>query len=251
MARVRRREPGTKLRVPSSEIGLVGRISPWKGQHIFIRAAALVHQRFREARFFIIGAALFGEDQYEQEIRRLPGELGIEGIVEFSGFRSDVKQAIAELDLVVHASTQGEPFGQVIIEGMAAGKPVVATDGGGVPEIVEDGHTGILVPMGNVQAMADAICQILAHPVTGPSHGRSGAPADCQPLHTAADRTASRGRLRRNAGLAIDSKCGLTTLPLRVFARDRRTARPPRPARTNPPLPEMKPSSRSDWQSAA
>ena len=165
-ARARNKAPGSEFRV-----GLVGRISPWKGQHIFIQAAALVHQRFREARFFIIGAALFGEDQYEQEIRRLPGELGIEGIVEFTGFRSDVKQAIAELDLVVHASTQGEPFGQVIIEGMAAGKPVVATDGGGVPEIVEDGHTGILVPMGNVQAMADAICQILADPARANAMG--------------------------------------------------------------------------------
>lgn len=152
-------------------VGLVGRISPWKGQHIFIQAAALVHKRFREARFLIIGAALFGEDQYEQEIRRLPGELGIEGIVEFTGFRSDVKRAIAELDLVVHASTQGEPFGQVIIEGMAAGKPVVATDGGGVPEIVEDGHTGILVPMGDAKAMADAICQIIVDPVRAKAMG--------------------------------------------------------------------------------
>lgn len=152
-------------------VGLVGRISPWKGQNIFIQSAALVHQRFPEARFFVIGAALFGEDQYEQEVRKLPGQLGIEGIIEFTGFRSDVKRAIAELDLVVHASTKGEPFGQVIIEGMAAGKPVVATNGGGVPEIVEDGHTGILVPMGDAQAMADAICRIISDPVAAKSMG--------------------------------------------------------------------------------
>jgi glycosyltransferase involved in cell wall biosynthesis len=165
-ARAEDKSPGAQFRV-----GLVGRISPWKGQHIFIQAAALVHQRFREARFLIIGAALFGEDQYEQEVRRLPTELGIDGIVEFTGFRSDVKAAIADLDLLVHASTQGEPFGQVIIEGMAAGKPVVATDGGGVPEIVQDGRTGILVPMGDVQAMAGAICQILVDPVRAKAMG--------------------------------------------------------------------------------
>lgn len=165
-ARAEDKSPGAQFRV-----GLVGRISPWKGQHIFIQAAALVHQRFREARFLIIGAALFGEDQYEQEVRRLPTELGIDGIVEFTGFRSDVKAAIADLDLLVHASTQGEPFGQVIIEGMAAGKPVVATDGGGVPEIVQDGRTGILVPMGDVQAMADAICQILVDPARAQAMG--------------------------------------------------------------------------------
>ena len=152
-------------------VGLVGRISPWKGQHIFIEAAALVNQRFPDARFFIIGAAMFGEDDYEQEVRRLPAQLGIADVVEFTGFRNDVKRAIAELDLVVHASTKGEPFGQVIIEGMAAGKPVVATRGGGVPEIVEDGRTGILVPMGDSQAMAKAICQILSDPAEAKEMG--------------------------------------------------------------------------------
>jgi glycosyltransferase involved in cell wall biosynthesis len=147
-----------------SAVGLIGRISPWKGQHIFIRAAAVVHRDFPDARFFVIGAALFGEDQYDQEIRRLPGQLGIENIVEFAGFRKDVNRAMSELDLVVHASTKGEPFGQVILEAMAAGKPVVATNGGGVPEIVEDGRTGILVPMGDAEALAHAICRILSDP---------------------------------------------------------------------------------------
>ncbi len=71
----------------------------------------------------------------------------------------------------MHASTKGEPFGQVIIEGMAAGKPVVATNGGGVPEIVENGRTGILVPMADVEAMAAAICQILSAPVRGHAMG--------------------------------------------------------------------------------
>ncbi len=152
-------------------VGLVGRISPWKGQHIFIQAAALVNQRFPHARFFIIGAALFGEDQYEQEVRQLPRQLGIQDSVEFSGFRDDIGRAIAELDLLVHASTIGEPFGQVIIEGMAAGKPVVATNGGGVPEIVEDGRTGILVPMADVEAMASAISQVLSDPVSAKAMG--------------------------------------------------------------------------------
>jgi glycosyltransferase involved in cell wall biosynthesis len=145
-------------------IGLIGRISPWKGQHVFLRAAAEVAKRFPEARFVIIGAALFGERGYEREVRELPSRLGIESAVEFTGFREDIHAAIAELDIVVHASTTGEPFGQVIIEGMAAGKPVVATNGGGVPEIVADGRTGILVPMGDAPAMADAICAMLSDP---------------------------------------------------------------------------------------
>ncbi len=155
-------------------VGLIGRISPWKGQHVFLQAAAQVNKQFPNARFVIIGAALFGEEKYEQEVRRLPGQLGIERLVEFTGFSTNVEQAIVELDLVVHASTTGEPFGQVIIEGMAAGKPVVATNGGGVPEIVENGKTGILVPMGDVQAMADAICRILADPALAAEMGSRG-----------------------------------------------------------------------------
>jgi glycosyltransferase involved in cell wall biosynthesis len=155
-------------------IGLIGRISPWKGQHIFLQAAALVFKAFPNARFVIVGAALFGEDEYDMEVRRLPKRLGIEDVVEFAGFRSDIAHVIASLDLVVHASTMGEPFGQVIIEGMAAGKPVVATNGGGVPEIVEDGRTGILVPMGDAQAMADAVCRIIADPARAKEMGIQG-----------------------------------------------------------------------------
>lgn len=155
-------------------VGLIGRISPWKGQHIFIQAAALVNKRFPEARFLIIGAALFGEDEYDREVRQLPGQLGIQDVVKFTGFSNQVSQAIAGLDLVVHASTKGEPFGQVIIEGMAAAKPVVATNGGGVPEIVEDGRTGLLVPMEDAQAMADGICSILADPAKAREMGRLG-----------------------------------------------------------------------------
>jgi glycosyltransferase involved in cell wall biosynthesis len=155
-------------------IGLIGRISPWKGQHIFIRAAAQVQRYFPHARFVIIGAALFGEEKYNEEVRTLPGQLGIEPMVEFTGFCNDIPRMVATLDLVVHASTTGEPFGQVIIEGMAAGKPVVATNGGGVPEIVEDGRTGILVPMGDAQAMADAICRIMVDPDKAAEMGRLG-----------------------------------------------------------------------------
>jgi glycosyltransferase involved in cell wall biosynthesis len=145
-------------------IGLIGRISPWKGQRIFLQAAAIVLKQFPDARFLIIGAPLFNEETYDQEIRSLAKQLGIQTSVEFTGFCSDIPQIISTLSLVVHASTTPEPFGQVIIEGMAAGKPVVATNGGGVPEIVEDGKTGILVPMGDSAAMARAICTLLENP---------------------------------------------------------------------------------------
>jgi len=100
--------------------------------------------------------------------------LGIADRVEFMGFCKDVPERIAAVDILVHASTTGEPFGQVILEGMAEGKPVVATNGGGVPEIVVDGVTGSLVPMGNAQAMADAVCDFLEHPEKAQQMGREG-----------------------------------------------------------------------------
>jgi glycosyltransferase involved in cell wall biosynthesis len=143
-------------------IALIGRICPWKGQHVFLQAAAAVRRRFPNAIFKIVGAALFGEEQYEAELRRLCTELDMNGAIEFTGFCSNVTGLIAELDLVVHASTIAEPFGQVIVEGMAAAKPIVATNGGGVPEIVLDNVTGFLVPMGDASAMAEAICKIVA-----------------------------------------------------------------------------------------
>jgi glycosyltransferase involved in cell wall biosynthesis len=155
-------------------VGIVGRISPWKGQHVFLRAAAEVHRRFPPARFQIIGSALFSEQAYEQEVRTLCTQLGLDGVVEFTGFRSDVPDLIGRLDVLVHASTTGEPFGQVVIEGMAAAKPVVATNGGGVPEIVQDGGTGLLVPMGDPAAMADAIARLLADPDLRRRMGRAG-----------------------------------------------------------------------------
>lgn len=155
-------------------VGLVGRISPWKGQHVFLRAAARVRERFPGARFLVIGGALFEERAYEREVRELARTLGLEECVEFTGHRDDVPELVGGLDLLVHASTTGEPFGQVVVEGMAAGKPVVATRGGGVPEIVEDGVTGLLVPMGDAEAMAGAMERLLADPHAALAMGRRG-----------------------------------------------------------------------------
>jgi glycosyltransferase involved in cell wall biosynthesis len=156
-----------------SRIGLIGRISPWKGQHIFLQAAALVSPVYPGAKFEIIGAPLFSEREYEASLHELCRELRLDEDVDFTGFVEDVAERIAELDIVVHASTTGEPFGQVIIEAMAQQKPVVATDGGGVPEIVEDGVTGLLVPMGDAPRMAQAITYLLDHP-------EIAAPMGCQ-----------------------------------------------------------------------
>lgn len=166
--------PPPVMREDDCVIGLVGRLAPWKGQHIFIEAAARVRARFPEVRFQIIGAALFGENDYERSLHASVEALGLGEVIEFTGFRPDVDVAIANLDILLHASTTGEPVGQVIIEGMVAGKPVIATRGGGVPDIVVDGETGVLVPMGDAAAMAVAMERLLADPDLRQSMGTAG-----------------------------------------------------------------------------
>jgi glycosyltransferase involved in cell wall biosynthesis len=148
---------------PVPRIGIIGRIAPWKGQDVFLEAAALLLRSGVSARFRIVGAPLFGEEAFEQQLRTLAATLGIEAQVEFLGF-GDVPEILRSLDILVHASKTPEPFGQVIIEGMAAELPVIATDGGGAREIIENGTTGVLVPMGDAEALARALARLLAEP---------------------------------------------------------------------------------------
>lgn len=155
-------------------VGLVGRISPWKGQDVFLRAASIVRRQLPAARFQIIGSALFGEREFEQRLHAIVQDQGLADAVEFLGFREDVADLIARLDVLVHASTTGEPFGQVIIEGMAAAKPVIGTRGGAVPEIIVEGETGLLVPMGDADQLAEAICALLADPARARRMGLAG-----------------------------------------------------------------------------
>ncbi|HWH94452.1 MAG TPA: glycosyltransferase, partial [Baekduia sp.] len=128
-------------------VGIVGRITPWKGQHVFLEAFA---RAFPDpgVRAAVIGSATFGEDAYERELRDKARALGIEDRVDFTGFVEDVGGELRRLDLLVHASVLPEPFGLVVIEGMAAGVPVIAAAAGGPAEHIEDGREGLLVPPG-------------------------------------------------------------------------------------------------------
>ena len=104
---------------------------------------------------------------------------GWSGAVDFLGFREDVPELMRGLDILVHASVIGEPFGQVVAEGMAAGCAVVATRGGGVPEIVVDGESGLLVEMGDAAGMAAAIGRLCGGCGIAAADGGGGPEADC------------------------------------------------------------------------
>lgn len=145
-------------------VGMVGRISPWKGQDVFLRAVAeAVGDGPKCAiRARVIGSALFGEDAHAAAMRQLTEELGIAHCVEWRGFREDMAAELAELDVLVHCSTTPEPFGQVVVEGMAAALAVVSTDVGGPAEVIDDGRTGLLVPPGHPGALAAVLRRLAA-----------------------------------------------------------------------------------------
>lgn len=162
------------MRSDAPRVGIIGRITWWKGQHVFLDAAKIIATEYPGARFPIIGGALFGETKYEKLVSLQTEELGLRHHIEWLGFRDDVPQLIENLDVLVHASVVGEPFGQVVVEGMVAGKPVVATRGGGVPEIIEDGINGILVPMNDAPTLAAAVLDLLRDRARAEKIGAAG-----------------------------------------------------------------------------
>jgi glycosyltransferase involved in cell wall biosynthesis len=144
-------------------VGLIGRISPWKGQDVFLRAFAQAFPN-EAARAMIIGGALFGEEAYADTLADLAKELGIADRVDFLGHVGNVPPLLAELDLVVHASTIPEPFGQVVVEAMAAGVPVLAADAGGPAEVVTHDVDGLLYRMGDVAELASGMVRVWQDP---------------------------------------------------------------------------------------
>ncbi len=122
-------------------VGVIGRIAPEKGQLEFVQAARLLlRQRRSQCQFVVCGDALFSDPQYSRRVRA-----EAEGLpIEFTGWRDDIRDVLSALDLVVVPSSQVEATTRVILEAFSAGVPVLAFRSGGIPEIVEDGVTGVL-----------------------------------------------------------------------------------------------------------
>jgi glycosyltransferase involved in cell wall biosynthesis len=150
-----RKEIGADKR---SMIGVFGRLSPWKGQHILLEALSGIPG----AHVALVGDALFGESDYVETLKDRAAQPDIAGRVHFLGFRRDIPALMKAMDIVVHSSTSAEPFGLVIVEGMLAGNPVIATRAGGAMEIIQDGESGVLVTPGSVVELRVAIERLLA-----------------------------------------------------------------------------------------
>jgi glycosyltransferase involved in cell wall biosynthesis len=158
---------------PGPTIGTVGSLRPVKNLELLVRGAAILREEFPEIRVLIAGGITHAASEEGDRLEALVGELGLESNVRFLGVRSDVNRVLASLDVAVSTSKrEGSPL--AVMEYMAAGLPVVATSVGGVPDIVADGDTGILVPPDDVAALAEAIARLLRSPELRREMGEAG-----------------------------------------------------------------------------
>jgi glycosyltransferase involved in cell wall biosynthesis len=149
--------------------GLVAMLRGSKGHRFFLEAAREVLQALPETRFLIVGDGIGYED-----VKRRVREMGLEQAVIMTGFRTDVPEVMAALDVLVLPSTKSEGFPQAVAQALAVGTPVVATATGGIPELIRDGKTGRLVPPADPHALAEAILSMLRDPDGARRLGRAG-----------------------------------------------------------------------------
>lgn len=146
------------------ELICVGRLNRWKGQEFLIQAAALLRSRGLDVRLTLVGDVFGSEHHFREQLADLAAGLELGPFVSFLGERRDAAQLMANADIVVVPSAQPEPFGIVVVEAMALGRPIVASDAGGPREMITSGHDGLLVRPRDPGAMADAIARLIDDP---------------------------------------------------------------------------------------
>ena len=141
---------------------MLGRIARWKGQDVFVRAAARLCEHDATTTFLVAGGATSEADSaFERDLRSQVDHAGLSHRIQFLGLVEGVPDLLRSVDLAVHCSTSPEPFGQVILEAMAASVPIVATAPGGPAEIITDGVDGRLVPPGDDETLARVMADLL------------------------------------------------------------------------------------------
>lgn len=142
-------------------IGMIGRVHPWKGQKYFLEIAGKIAKQVPQTRFAMVGDVYPGNEYLYSELEESKKELGLSDRVTDLGYRTDVPQILAALDVFILPSTLPDPLPTVVLEAMAAGKPVVATNHGGAPEMIIDGDTGYLIPWDNAEKATTIILQLV------------------------------------------------------------------------------------------
>lgn len=142
-------------------IGCVARLTPWKGQHVLLDAFARIADKFPQARLVFIGSPLFDSDTYENQLRAQTLHLKLASRVSFAGFRQDMLQVLAALDIVAHPALEKDSTPLAVVSAMASGKAIVCAAVEGTAEMFEDGVNGLLVPPGNRIALAEKLDLLL------------------------------------------------------------------------------------------
>ena len=153
-----RRKLGLPLHGPL--IGIVGRLQRWKGMHVLVQAMPKILQKYPDAHCVVVGGKHDLEPDYEDFLKAEIAALGLKEQVIMAGLQRNIPEWVQAMDVFVHAS-DNEPFGIVIIEAMALGKPVIAGSAGGPTEIITDGMNGLLTPYGDAEQLAIAILRYL------------------------------------------------------------------------------------------
>jgi glycosyltransferase involved in cell wall biosynthesis len=141
-------------------VGTIGHLAPIKGHDIFIRAAKMVLEKRDDIRFVIVGEDKTADGKNRRELERLISGLGLQERVNLAGWTDKVPTALAGMDIFVSAA-RSEPFGLVMVEAMMAGLPVIASGSEGALEIIEDGKSGLLVPVGDHVELAATILALV------------------------------------------------------------------------------------------
>jgi L-malate glycosyltransferase len=144
-------------------VGSIGELRTLKRHDDFIRAAARIASRFPETQFVLAGVDTSASGEIGKQLEDLVVELGLSDRFRFLGWVEDAEKLLCEMDVFVSAS-ETESFGLAIVEAMAAETAVVATATEGAQEVIEDQKTGLLVPIGDVDRIAEAVTELLANP---------------------------------------------------------------------------------------
>jgi len=146
-------------------VGIIGRITPLKGHLHFIKAMAKVIRVIPRLKIWIVGDTPPSREAYKEQLQVLVRRLGLWHCTEFLGTQRDIPAILSHLNLLVLATTTHEAFGRVIVEAQACGVPVIATEVGGVVDIIEDKKTGLLVPPADPTSISEAVIRIFKDPV--------------------------------------------------------------------------------------
>jgi glycosyltransferase involved in cell wall biosynthesis len=155
-------------------VGTIGHLAPLKGFEELIEATGRVINEGFDIKLAIVGDAIYPNSEvYKQKLLSLVNSTGLKDTVIFTGYEENIPELLASFDIFVLPS-RSEGFGKVNLEAMAMGKPVISTNVGGIPEVVLDGVTGILVQSGNSEDLAQAIMKLLNDRELRESLGREG-----------------------------------------------------------------------------